>query len=62
MECDLIWIENLDLEKGKYQKIGGFREVDTAKDRVSWMELEILQMVEEQRSLIGSDRETYWAT
>lgn len=55
MECGLIRIGNMNLEKERHQTIGGFRYVDMAKDgechAVAWMELktneEILQKVEE---------------
>jgi len=59
MECGLIRIGNMNLEKERYQTIGGFRYVDMAKDgeshSVAWMELktneEILQKVEEKDHL-----------
>ena len=48
----------MDLEKGRYQKITGFRDVDMAEGgRISWMEHrtneEVHKMTEEKRSLIG---------
>jgi len=32
MKCGVIRIRNMDLEKGIYQKIRGFQDVDMAKD------------------------------
>ena len=30
MECSVVQIGNIDYEKGRYQKIRGFRDVDMA--------------------------------
>ena len=38
MECGIVWIENMVHEKGRYQKIGGFPEVDKSKDGESQLD------------------------
>ena len=54
-DCTIIQIGNMDLEKGRYQKIGGFRYMNM--EIVSWLELRkteetcLLQMIEKQGRL-----------